>query len=701
MTKRANSLEKYFETNFEKIEPTKNNIMAHSMVINKNILEKLNEKEPEETIMDNCLKKSLKKNNLNFSIKDINFYQNYQNEIQNSILTIKDIKPEYLKIRQINNVEKEYFEETIVNLFQEKYDELENFILNLKLTINTNSINQAVGPFTNLDYLLEESYSFDLQYKNEILDKKKILENILFYRKIRGEGNCFYRCIIFQLFEYIILNNKIDLLRGIINEIYLCFENKISSNILNDKKNKINTKLILRILIIIYFNLRDNNIEKAYKIFCFSINSCKSFDLGIIWYYRFTLYNYILRNQNKSFSPEFDIFIGNLLPEQFEKNGQFLYDNFFDDYLLKLYTDAEKIVIYLTPYIFGIKLNIFMFDGNSIQQFNYEGKSNLDVNLEINIINKKAHYELLYSKQYYEEYKNYFDFYKNDENYESIFIREEKKENIDNNINNEEESNSFRLLDSVKYDNIQKNDNEEKSEKKSDPENIINNKKKTQQNERFKFEKIDENEKKRINQSTLPGVNYNINDINFGLSEPKNKEEKSTFLYNNQYQVENKKKKVCSNCLNNSDFLEYEENKTELCENCLLQKIREECLSEYYICITSKKPFELSKLIINIKGINFDYFSLINLLQKINPQLTLKDFQNTIKSLKCVKCQKDLNENSIKITLNCGCCICDNCSFNEISINNPRKLYFRCPCGEYIFLNEIKTLYKSILNNKK
>ena len=701
MTKRANSLDKYFETNFEKIEPTKNNIMAHSMVINKNILEKLNEKEPEETIIDNYLKKSLKKINLNFSIKDINFYQNYQNEIQNSILTIKDIKPEYLKIRQINNVEKEYFEETIVNLFQEKYDELENYILNLKLTINVNSIAQAVGPFTNLDYLLEESYSFDSQYKNEILEKKKILEKILFYRKIRGDGNCFYRCIIFQLFEFIILNNKIDLLRGIINEIYQCFENKISSNILNDKRNKINSKLILRILIIIYLNLRDNNIEKAYKIFCFSINSCKSFDLGIIWYYRFTLYNYILRNQNKSFSPEFDVFIGNLLPEQFEKNGRFLYDNFFDDYLLKLYTDAEKIVIYLTPYIFGVKLNIFMFDGNSIQQFNYEGKSNLDVNLEINIINKKAHYELLYSKQYYEEYKNYFDFYKNDENYESIFEIKEKKENIDNNINNEEESNSFRLLDSVKIDNIQKNDNEEKSEKKSEPENIINNKNKTQQNERFKFEKIDENEKKRINQSTIPGVNININDINFGLSETKNKEEKSMFLYNNKNQFENKTKKVCSNCLKNSDFLEYEENKTELCENCLLQKIREECLSEYYICITSKKQFDLSKLIINIKGINFDYFSLINLLKKINPELTMKEFQNTIKSLKCVKCQKDLNENSKKITLNCGCWICDNCSFNEISIMNPRKLYFRCPCGEYIFLNEIKTLYMSILNFKK
>ena len=701
MTKRANSLDKYFETNFEKIEPTKNNIMAHSMVINKNILEKLNEKEPEETIIDNYLKKSLKKINLNFSIKDINFYQNYQNEIQNSILTIKDIKPEYLKIRQINNVEKEYFEENIVNLFKVKYDELENYILNLKLTINVNSIAQAVGPFTNLDYLLEESYSFDSQYKNEILEKKKILEKILFYRKIRGDGNCFYRCIIFQLFEFIILNNKIDLLRGIINEIYQCFENKISSNILNDKKNKINSKLILRILIIIYLNLRDNNIEKAYKIFCFSINSCKSFDLGIIWYYRFTLYNYILRNQNKSFSPEFDIFIGNLLPEQFEKNGRFLYDNFFDDYLLKLYTDAEKIVIYLTPYIFGVKLNIFMFDGNSIQQFNYEGKSNLDVNLEINIINKKAHYELLYSKQYYEEYKNYFDFYKNDENYESIFEIKEKKENIDNNINNEEESNSFRLLDSVKIDNIQKNDNEEKSEKKSEPENIINNKNKTQQNERFKFEKIDENEKKRINQSTIPGVNFNINDINFGLSETKNKEEKSMFLYNNKNQFENKTKKVCSNCLKNSDFLEYEENKTELCENCLLQKIREECLSEYYICITSKKQFDLSKLIINIKGINFDYFSLINLLKKINPELTMKEFQNTIKSLKCVKCQKDLNENSKKITLNCGCWICDNCSFNEISIMNPRKLYFRCPCGEYIFLNEIKTLYMSILNFKK
>ena len=106
-------------------------------------------------------------------------------------------------------------------------------------------------------------------------------------------------------------------------------------------------------------------------------------------------------------------------------------------------------------------------------------------------------------------------------------------------------------------------------------------------------------------------------------------------------------------------------------------------------------------MIINIKGINFDYFSLINLLKKINPELTMKEFQNTIKSLKCVKCQKDLNENSTKITFNCGCCICDNCSFNLLSINDPRNQYFRCSCQKYISLNEINILYMSIFNNKK
>ena len=94
-----------------------------------------------------------------------------------------------------------------------------------------------------------------------------------------------------------------------------------------------------------------------------------------------------------------------------------------------MYSDAEKIIIYLTPYVFGIKLYIYMIEGET-QIFSLEHNQKLSFNFEITIIHKKAHYELLYSFSYYENIKEFLKNYIHFEK-ENIILNPDK--NIDNN----------------------------------------------------------------------------------------------------------------------------------------------------------------------------------------------------------------------------------------------------------------------------
>ena len=334
---------------------------------------------------------------------------------------MKDIEPAFLQIRNLNILDDNIFKSNIIEkCYTKLINKITEYILKLRVIINQDTYSQAVGPLKDINDLIEGSFSYNINFIKEINEKQNMLKEIKYYRKIKGDGNCFYRSVLIQLFEIIIFNNKIDILKGIILDVVQCY-NKPE----NEKYLKINStesikhNLCIKILICIYFKLLDNKINEAYKIFIYSMNSCKHFDLGLIWYYRYTLYRYIQDNELKMFSENFDILIGNLLPEIYEKDGNFLYEQFYQKYLLKLYSDAEKIVIYLTPYIFGIELYIYMFDGE-IQIFNYAGETNFNLNKPITIINKKAHYELLYTFLYYEEYKNYLDSYLDYEKYYPI-----------------------------------------------------------------------------------------------------------------------------------------------------------------------------------------------------------------------------------------------------------------------------------------
>ena len=72
-----------------------------------------------------------------------------------------------------------------------------NHILGLSVNLNKETDFTTVGPFTEIEYLIEKAFNFDIKLEKEIKKQQKKFENIQYYRKIKGDCNCFYRYFIF------------------------------------------------------------------------------------------------------------------------------------------------------------------------------------------------------------------------------------------------------------------------------------------------------------------------------------------------------------------------------------------------------------------------------------------------------------------------------------------------------------------------
>ena len=444
-SQKSNSSGKNDKIQFEKeFQPPNNNLNRTTEV-------KLNNKcEMKNTVLDNFINQSIINGNVNGN--KIN-RKSVINDFRSSLIISNDEMNELINklqengiIKQNNNISNEnsYLQSSKINI--ENFDsyikkftyydavKFSNIILELDYNITESYTNMAVHPLINISIMIEESFNNDENEKNKMEEKYKLLKDYIYYRKIKGDGNCFYRAIIFKYLEIIILNKEIDLLKYIILDVNKCFKNEQIKQKLNiGTLDVINPILVQKILISIYFLLNDNDVKNAYKLFYKSINMSRNFDMGLILYFRYTIFQYIEQNQNKLYKENFPIQIGNLLPEQYETDdGTFLFNQFYDNYLLKLFNDAEKIVIYLTPFIFPIKLNIILFEESSTNFFQeYCSPENIDSNNIITVIYKKEHFELIYSNNENENFKEYlFEYINNDIKSKFLELGNKIEENI-------------------------------------------------------------------------------------------------------------------------------------------------------------------------------------------------------------------------------------------------------------------------------
>ena len=301
-----------------------------------------------------------------------------------------------------------------------------------------------------------------------------------------------------------------------------------------------------------------------------------------------------------------------------------------------MFTDAEKIIIHLTPFVLGINLDVIIFNDNedkTIKNMIYSGKCEYNFNEEkLFVLNINGHYELLYSeddniknKDIFKEYINdyYYDMskeqvpknYKNNGNQDVKNVKE--KDNCENNtmIESSSQSQKKNLIFNNDIENNQIN--EERKLKNKNETVEINNKYKVQikiinksaqkpqkpflfeeekkEEDKIISEKIKYSEQKDTNYQNL--IKNGNNDENNNSNKKDNNE--SNIIDNNQEnkqininrvnliekmdkEVDNNKKITNKNELANDNLnsetkkniKEYSKSREEKCESCLKNYIK-------------------------------------------------------------------------------------------------------------------------------
>ena len=151
-----------------------------------------------------------------------NLHQNEQNINQNN----PQSQMEQLNNPQINKIknnESSINNKQQINEKDKKDEEKEKVRLNYELTIEyENSIRQQIEltcPLVSEELpinILLDDYKFNAEYSNSV---KQITDKYKHIRKVRRDGNCFYRSFIYRIFEYICMKRNKNLYDHIIKKI--------------------------------------------------------------------------------------------------------------------------------------------------------------------------------------------------------------------------------------------------------------------------------------------------------------------------------------------------------------------------------------------------------------------------------------------------------------------------------------------------
>ena len=158
--------------------------------------------------------------------------------------------------------------------------------------------------------------------------------------------------------------------------------------------------------------------NKAYSVLIKSFNNVYDFEYGMIMYFKYITRQYISKNEGMLFSKETPININNLLPENYQSNGNYYYSYFYEKNLMVLNKEADKMVVYITPFIFGITLFVVMsnFTQNDCNVYNSEFKyisDNGDIKGKdcFTLMFRNGLFDVVYSKECYMKYKEVLDVY--------------------------------------------------------------------------------------------------------------------------------------------------------------------------------------------------------------------------------------------------------------------------------------------------
>ena len=347
--------------------------------------------------------------NVNDQILVLN--QNNSQIMENEFKRISNL----ISQEQISKIKNTYNSLKISDIYQD-YDKLKDTKIG------------SLNPFKyyiQLEFCCEKNYEKLLKLNISDIDIYK-------YRRVKGDGNCFYRSFIFSFIENIILTNNIILMK----EIFIKFNNFCENDLLrNDIIGLEEIKIIL--YIIIDYMQTDNNNLTAFQFFQKSYLFSECLDDGIVLFMRYLIKEYLSLNEKSYFENNIDVPIGSLLPDKYKRGDVYLFEEYYKNDLMKMNEDAKDIAVYNAPYALNCELNIFElkyeYNNKNKRIFcNKEKRINPNEDdpkfIRINLIynSEIMHYELAYTKTFFEENYDYLlDLTKN---ISSIFSNKEALE---------------------------------------------------------------------------------------------------------------------------------------------------------------------------------------------------------------------------------------------------------------------------------
>ena len=395
------------------------------------------------------------------------------------------------KIIEIENKTESIFKQLNLRSVKNLMDQInsatfENYFKDYIITDNK----YKIGCVSSLNFLIESTYFFRNNNEESLqFDFKELNPYLHKYRNIKGDGECFYRGLIFSLLENIILTNNIMQMK----ELLILYYEKINRNnkLIKEKDfltiiNKMNISIVSEIMYIL-IKLMENDVSKAYEVLLKVFLFCKDFDFGLIFFTRYLIYEYIAQNEDKIYSKQYQVEVGCLLPDDYvvdrgDKN-EYFFENFYSLQLMVPKTFAEKIVLYVVPYVFNINMNILIYDygiGGEISNIHekvFLNENNINSKTQINLLFRKSHYDVYYKKDFYEKYKQQLNIFINRKENEiksekekikmrtEAYEKKKEKENINLLRENQGEKNDKK---NEKEDDINKYFNSQPSNNKND-----------------------------------------------------------------------------------------------------------------------------------------------------------------------------------------------------------------------------------------
>ena len=459
-------------------------------------------------------------------------------------------------------------------------------------------ISNTIGPISTLEFMVESAFNFDKNQSSKMLSQIINLKKYIFrWRTVLGDGNCFFRAVIFSYFENLIFEKNITLLKHLCLEIDEKFsnENPLIKRLPPKLRNEYNlidkNKLIIFNVLIKICNVLENSTIKdqtkctflAFEIFYESIIMSRDFDYMLIMYLRYKLYEYIDQNKDKIYHFDYQVKLGNLLPIEYEKSdNNFDFQAFIEKELLPLYKEAEMISIHLIPFVLKVDLVILTFDFINSSEKMKDFSCFLKFKHKIIVLYKRSHYDLIYDKNYFEKNAKYLTEYSNlFENEKCILTSEQlldieksyldKKqeittEQVDENsisLQNTDPSNDFTLINYNEMKDINFNISNEEFKENLIKKDFESGNYKSFLNGGLKYDHI-----------KIIAIDLTLREIKKDFLYNK-QENESSLLKNNLNQCN---EQICFNCINTAMCFKY----LQVCKSCMCKKVLEVMHKRFY-----------------------------------------------------------------------------------------------------------------------